>query len=87
MQNIERIEKSIARNEYETVIVFDTNGKELFRASQGREDEVSLTSDENVSVPFGGTPFKHANANDLVKKFEEIAEQMGMPVEWRLIRG
>ncbi|MCL2088603.1 MAG: hypothetical protein FWH14_03880 [Oscillospiraceae bacterium] len=42
----------------------------------------SETPDENVAVSFGDTPFKHANANDLVKKFEEIAEQMGMPVEW-----
>ncbi|MCL2086931.1 MAG: hypothetical protein FWH05_04970 [Oscillospiraceae bacterium] len=44
--------------------------------------EKSKTPNENVIAPFGGTPFKHANANDLVKKFEEIAEQMGMPVEW-----
>ncbi|MCL2108708.1 MAG: hypothetical protein FWH20_05115 [Oscillospiraceae bacterium] len=49
--------------------------------------EKSEMSDENVAVPFGGTPFKHANANDLVKKFEEIAEQMGMPVEWGRVRG
>ena len=42
----------------------------------------SATPNENVAVPFGGAPFKYANANDLVKKFEKIAEQMGMPVEW-----
>ncbi|MCL2086932.1 MAG: hypothetical protein FWH05_04975 [Oscillospiraceae bacterium] len=46
MQNIERIEMLIARNEYETVIVFDANGNEQFRASQGRGNEVSLTFEQ-----------------------------------------
>ncbi|MCL2054409.1 MAG: hypothetical protein FWG90_08285 [Oscillospiraceae bacterium] len=97
MQNIERIERFLARNEYETVVVFDTDGEELFRATQGREDEVSLTPEQwnrvkgNIVThnhPFDPamerTGFENTSAFSLKDIMRSIQYQ---PMETRMIVG
>ncbi|MCL2108707.1 MAG: hypothetical protein FWH20_05110 [Oscillospiraceae bacterium] len=97
MQNIERIEKSIARNEHETVIVFDTNGNELFRASQGRGDEVTLTPEQwsrakgNIVThnhPFDPAMERTGFENTSAFSFRDIMRSIQyQPAEIRMVVG